>query len=111
MNSPNKDQEASDNNEANKLPLVDRYMLNYGDWLKTMSDVKKAEDKTKWEDRKDKIYWRGSAAGMNQTIFGSNINNVPCDKMAEVLLNEKPTNDSQSAWPRLKFILDSRDKP
>lgn len=51
MNSPNKDKLASDNNEANKLSLVDRYMLNYGDWLKTMSDVKKAEQKTKWEDR------------------------------------------------------------
>ena len=39
MNSPNRDKLASDNNEANKFTLVDRYMLNYGDWLKTMSDV------------------------------------------------------------------------
>lgn len=39
MNSPNRDKLASDNNEANKFTLVDRYMMNYGDWLKTMSDV------------------------------------------------------------------------
>jgi hypothetical protein len=32
MNSPNKDPIQPDNNEANKFPIVDRYMLNYGDW-------------------------------------------------------------------------------
>jgi len=47
MNSPNKDKDAPDNNEANKFPIVDRYMLNYGDWDKTMKDVKKAESKLK----------------------------------------------------------------
>ena len=65
MNSPNKDPIQPDNNEANKFPIVDRYMLNYGDWLKTIADVKKAESKIKWEDRQDKIYWRGSMSGMN----------------------------------------------
>lgn len=48
---------------------------------------------------------------MNQTIFGSNVNEVSCEKMAQVILGEKPSNFSQSAWPRLKFILDSREKP
>lgn len=82
MNSPNKDHDAPDNNEANKFPMIDRYMLNYGDWVKTMSEVKKAESKIKRKDKKDKIYWRGSTSGMNQTIFGADANKVPCEKMA-----------------------------
>tara|TARA_B110000285_G_scaffold30786_1_gene31589 strand:- start:54 stop:185 length:132 start_codon:yes stop_codon:yes gene_type:complete len=40
MNSPNKDSDAQDNNEANKFPMIDRYMLNFGDWLMTMQAVK-----------------------------------------------------------------------
>jgi hypothetical protein len=110
MGSPNKDKDAPDNNEANKLPMIDRYMLNYGDWTKTMKDVEKADKKIKKGDKKEKIYWRGSTSGMNQTIFGADSNEVPCEKMAQVLLGEKPSNNSQSAWPRLKFILDSREK-
>lgn len=88
MNSPNKDPDAPDNNEANKFPMIDRYMLNYGDWVKTMSEVNKAESKMTRKDKKEKIYWRGSTSGMNQTIFGADANNVPCEKMAQVILNE-----------------------
>jgi len=47
---------------------------------------------------------------MNQTFYGSDYNNVPCDKMAEVL-KEMPSDFGQSVWPRLSFLLNSRDKP
>jgi len=110
MNSPNMDKDSKDNNEANKFPIIDRYMLVYKDWMGILAQVDESRKKISWEEKKDNIYWRGSTSGMNQTHFGSEYNKVPCEKMADIL-NEMPSDYGQSMWPRLSFLLNSRDKP
>jgi hypothetical protein len=65
MNSPNMDKDSKDNNEANKFPIIDRYMLVYKDWIGTLAQVDGSKKYISWEEKKDKIYWRGSTSGMN----------------------------------------------
>lgn len=65
MNSPNHDKADPDNNEASKFAVVDRYMLNQNQWDQTLEEIDRTQEKVKWEDKKEKVYWRGSTSGMN----------------------------------------------
>jgi hypothetical protein len=65
MNSPNKDKSDPQNNEYGKFPIVDRYMSNARDWATTLGEIEKTQKTVKWENKQDKIYWRGSTSGMN----------------------------------------------
>ena len=51
MGSPNKDKDSNDNNEANKFPFIDRYMLNYKDWKGTLAQVDGNRKENSWEDK------------------------------------------------------------
>ena len=51
MNSPNKDKDSKDNNEANKFPIVDRYMLVSKDWDGTVAQVEGNSKKVPFEDK------------------------------------------------------------
>jgi hypothetical protein len=42
MNSPNKEASDMNNNEANKFPIVDRYMLDNKGWGTTLEEIKKS---------------------------------------------------------------------
>jgi hypothetical protein len=37
-----------------------------------------------YENKKEVVWWRGSASSENQTIFGTDQDNFDCEQMAEV---------------------------
>ena len=62
MNSINKDTDASDNTEANNFVIVDRYMSGFA-WDEAATE--KSNTKVKFEDKIDKLYWRGAPSSAN----------------------------------------------
>jgi hypothetical protein len=46
MNSPNKDADYQENNEVNKFPYIDRYMLDFNSWGETLTEIESSQ--TPW---------------------------------------------------------------
>ena len=82
MNSPNKDPDFQENNEVNKFAFTDRFMLDLQGWDKTLKEMDKFQ--VPWKDKKEVVWWRGSASSENQTYFGTDQDNFDCQQMAEI---------------------------
>jgi hypothetical protein len=59
-----------ENPETNKFAFIDRYMIDFKSWNKTLNEIEKVDSKISWSDKKEKIFWRGSASSDNQTVYG-----------------------------------------
>ena len=91
MNSINKDTDYYDNSEANNFVFVDRFVVNKKDWQKDLSQVQNMSKHLRFEDKVDKLWWRGAPSSDNNTVFAEFGPDRPASTM-ENIMTEK-TND------------------
>ena len=106
MNSINKDTDYQDNTEANNFVFVDRFMKDVAAWTKDLSQVKNMSEHLRFEDKIDRLWFRGAPTSDNNTIFG----NFGPDRPASLLDNiksEKTDDFHQSVWPRMHLLVEA----
>ena len=91
MNSINKDSDWQDNTEANNFVFVDRFLRNAEAWQKDLGEVQKFSKNLRFEDKVDKLWWRGAPSSDNNTVFAKFGTDRPASTM-ENIMTEK-TND------------------
>lgn len=68
--------------EATRFLMPDAYMLSKN-WANLVQEIKNARDKHDWQEKKEKIFWRGATTG-SKAKYPYNINNI--DKLARIKL-------------------------
>ena len=92
MNSINKDTDYYDNSEANNFVFVDRFVVNKKDWQKDLSQVQNMSKHLRFEDKVDKLWWRGAPSSDNNTVFAKFGTDRPASTM-ENIMTEKLYNN------------------
>ena len=124
MNSINKDADYQDNTEANNFVFIDRFMQDVATWQKDLSQVQKMSNHLRFEDKADKLWFRGAPTSDNNTIFGNSIQErvyaynafgqYQEDRPAsflENIMSEKTDDFHQSMWPRMHLLVEAQKHP